>query len=94
MIEKRKFYINGTWVDPIVGNNHFVIDTSSEGACAVISLGPVSDTDTVVAAAKAGFPTWAATTVVKRKAFVEEVLLQFERRWHEWRVIGCCARCC
>ena len=38
MIEKRQFYINGSWVDPKDGRDHQVINPSTE-ACATISLG-------------------------------------------------------
>ena len=30
MIEKRQFYINGAWVDPIQGRDHPVIEPSTE----------------------------------------------------------------
>ena len=45
MIEKREFYINGSWVAPSVANDHHVIDPSTEEPCAVISLGGQADTD-------------------------------------------------
>ena len=53
MIEKRQFYINGSWVDPKDGRDHQVINPSTEEACATISLGGQADTDAAVAAAKA-----------------------------------------
>ena len=48
MIEKRQFYINGTWTGPIAGQDHHVIDPSTEEPCAVISLGGQADTDAAV----------------------------------------------
>ena len=45
MIEKRQFYINGTWVDPVQPHDHKVIDPSTEEPCAVISLGSAADVD-------------------------------------------------
>ena len=83
MIEKRKFYIDGAWVDPIAGKDHPVIDPSSEEVCAVISLGSEADTDAAVAAAKAAFPAWAATPVAERKAFAEKILAQLQKRRNE-----------
>ncbi|MEL6960047.1 MAG: aldehyde dehydrogenase family protein, partial [Pseudomonadota bacterium] len=59
MIEKRDFYINGSWVAPTKANDFDVIDPSTEEVCAVISLGDQADTDAAVAAAKAAFPDWA-----------------------------------
>ena len=74
MIEKRQFYINGAWVDPIDGRDHDVIDPSTEEPCAVISLGGQADTDAAVAAAKAAFPAWMATPPAERIALVEKLL--------------------
>ena len=39
MIDKRKFYINGEWVDPIIKNDCNVIDPSTEEPYVTISLG-------------------------------------------------------
>ncbi len=74
MIEKRQFYINGQWVDPIDGRDHHVINPSTEEPCAVISLGGQADTDAAVAAAKAAFPEWMARPAAERIALVENLL--------------------
>ena len=39
MLDKRKFYINGQWVDPIKKNDLEVINPCNEDPFAVISLG-------------------------------------------------------
>ena len=39
MLDKRKFYINGKWVDPIKPDDFKVINPSNEDTCAIISLG-------------------------------------------------------
>ena len=39
MLDKRSFYINGSWVEPQITNDFNVIDPSTEEPCAVISLG-------------------------------------------------------
>ena len=74
MIEKRQFYINGEWVDPVTANDHEVIDPSTEEACAVISLGSSADVDKAVAAAKAAFPAWMKTDPAERIALAEKIL--------------------
>ena len=43
MLEKRKFYINGSWVAPKKPNDIEVINPATEKACAVISLGSKDD---------------------------------------------------
>ena len=80
MIEKRQFYINGTWVDPVAGTPHEVIDPSTEEACAVISLGGQADTDAAVAAAKAALPGWMATPVEERIAALERISAIYKTR--------------
>lgn len=83
MIEKREFYINGEWVAPTTPNDCAVINPSTEEPCAVISLGGQADTDKAVAAAKAAFPSWAATAPAERKALVAKILDQYHLRKEE-----------
>ncbi|MCB1473524.1 MAG: aldehyde dehydrogenase family protein [Rhodobiaceae bacterium] len=83
MIEKRKFYINGSWVAPHTPKDLEVIDPSSEDACAVISLGGKADTDAAVAAAKTAFADWAATPFEQRLALVERILEIYNARADE-----------
>ena len=52
MLDKKKFYINGEWVDPVNQNNYEVINPSTEEVCAIISLGSSADTDLAVKYAK------------------------------------------
>ena len=61
LADKRKFYIDGAWVEPSQKNDLEVIDPTTEEPVAVISLGSQADTDRAVAAAKAAFPAWSAT---------------------------------
>ena len=37
MQDKKKFYINGKWIDPVKERDCFVINPSTEENCAVIS---------------------------------------------------------
>lgn len=70
MIDKRNFYINGSWVKPLVENDLDVIDPATEEACAVISLGTKDDLDLAVKAAKDSFESWASTPVEERRALI------------------------
>ena len=81
--DRRKFYINGAWVDPATPNDFEVIDPSTEQPCAVISLGGQADTDAAVAAAKAAFPAWAETPVAERIALLEKLLEVYQARYPE-----------
>ncbi|MFY0616390.1 MULTISPECIES: aldehyde dehydrogenase family protein [Roseobacteraceae] len=73
MIEKRQFYINGQWVNPVAANDLNVIDPATEEVCAVISLGDQADTDAAVAAARDAFPAWADTSLQERVAMVKKL---------------------
>ena len=73
ILDRRQLYINGSWVDPAVANDFDVIDPSTEDVAAVISLGGEADTNAAVAAAKAAFPAWAATSVEERIALLEKL---------------------
>ena len=43
MIDKKKFYINGEWIDAKGKESIKVIDPSTEKSCAEISLGSKDD---------------------------------------------------
>ena len=83
MIEKRQFYINGEWVDPVTPNDHQVIDPSTEEPSAVISLGSAADAEKAVAAAKAAFPAWMKTDPAERIALMEKFLEIYAARQEE-----------
>lgn len=80
LLDKRKFYIDGEWVDPVRATDLEVIDPSTEEAVAVISLGDRADTDRAVAAAKAAFADWSLTEPAERLRHVERILEIYNRR--------------
>ena len=80
LADKRKFYIDGEWVDPVAPNDLEVIDPSTEEPVAVISLGGQADTDRAVAAAKAAFAEWSRTAPAKRLEHVQNILDIYNRR--------------
>ncbi|NNF64499.1 MAG: aldehyde dehydrogenase family protein [Acidimicrobiia bacterium] len=83
MLDRRKFYINGEWVDPMSPNDADVINPSTEEVCAVISLGTNADADAAVAAAKAAFPSWSETSLDERVELLEKLLAVYKERWDE-----------
>nr|WP_187972845.1 aldehyde dehydrogenase family protein [Aquibium microcysteis] len=80
MIERRQFYIDGAWVDPVDGRDVQVIDPCTEMPCAVISMAGPADVDRAVAAAKAALPAWMVTPPGERIAAVERFLRAYEAR--------------
>jgi aldehyde dehydrogenase (NAD+) len=83
MLDKRKFYINGQWVEPSSKNDFDVINPSDETVCAVISLGSQADTDAAVAAARSAFPSWSISTKADRIVLLERLYAIYERRMDE-----------
>ena len=74
MQDATKHYINGEWVISIDGREMPVENPSTEKKIATITMGGVADTDAAVAAAKAAFPTWAATDPLNRIAALERLM--------------------
>ena len=83
LLDRRQFYIDGAWVAPSEPHDVQVIDPSNEQPCAVISYGASADTDAAVAAAKAAFPSWAATEPAERIALLERLLEVYRARYDE-----------
>ncbi len=83
MIDKRKFYINGKWVNPINQNDYNVINPSNEKEYAVISLGGSEDVDKAVKAAKNSFYDWSNTKKKIKVSLLENLLEIYKLRWIE-----------
>lgn len=83
MQNAANFYINGSWVAPQDGSDFPVIDPSTEEATATISLGGAADTEAAVAAAKAAFPKWRASSKAERLELMESILDVYNRRSDE-----------
>jgi len=83
MLDKRKFYINGAWIDPITQNDLLVLNPATEKPIAVISLGTAEDINRAVAAAKKAFATYSRTSVEERLALLEKLLAIYKRRYDE-----------
>ena len=83
MIEKKKFYIDGKWVNPKNQKNLEVIDPSTEKSCAVISLGDKDDIHEAVMAAKKAFTSWGFTSKEERLKYLEKLYELYKKRWND-----------
>ena len=83
MLDKKKFYINGKWVDPIKPNNFEVINPSTEETCAIINLGSSEDTNSAVGAARKAFDTWKDTSKDERVKLLEKLLEIYKSKWND-----------
>ena len=78
-----KYFINGSWVDPIGATLIDVINPATEQPFAKVALGTKADVDRAVAAARAAFPAFAATSREERLALLEKIAAIFKRRFTE-----------
>ena len=83
MLEKRNFYINGTWVKPNNQKDIEVINPATEKSCAIISLGDKEDINDAVLAAKQAFKTWSFSTKEERVALLETFYELYKKRWND-----------
>ena len=83
MLDKRKFYIDGNWVDPSKNNDFNVINPSNEDTIAVISLGDIEDTNRAVLAANNSFEQWSHTSKNVKISLLENLLKVYKERFDE-----------
>jgi aldehyde dehydrogenase (NAD+) len=80
MSNALKFYINGSWVDPVKPATLDVINPATEEAFARISVGSAADVDRAVTAARAAFPSFSLTSKEERLRFLHRILEIYDRR--------------
>ncbi len=81
MAQRDKFYINGEWVAPVESGRTFpVVNPATEEVMYEIALGSAADVDRAVAAARAAWPAFAATTREERLALLERVMQVYRKR--------------
>jgi acyl-CoA reductase-like NAD-dependent aldehyde dehydrogenase len=76
-------YINGAWVPSTGTGTLSVTDSATEEVIATIPDGSAADVDAAVAAAKAAFPAWSATTREQRAEYLMKINAGLEARTDE-----------
>lgn len=74
-------YINGAWVKASSGRTLDVENPATGEVAGRIGLADLTDLDAAVAAARAAFPTWSATSVEERIAMLQSVLAVYQKRF-------------
>ncbi len=80
MREHLQFYINGEWIDPVEPKTLDVINPATEEPFARISAGSAADVDRAVAAARAAFPSFSATSREERVELLQKIVGVFKAR--------------
>ena len=81
MLDRKKFYIDGKWVDPNKDNDFDVINPSNEECFAKISLGSKEDVDKAVIAAKNAFESWRDVPKDKKINLLETLLAIYKKKF-------------
>lgn len=74
MIEHRKVYIDGAWVEPEGKTLLDVINPTTEAVAGRVPLNTASDVDRAVKAARAAFDEWSATPLETRLDYMNKIL--------------------
>ena len=82
-LDRRKFYIDGEWVDPVEPSNYEVRNPATEASIGTISLGTYDDIDRAVMAAKRAFSSWSATSRDTRTELLQNILAVYRKRFAE-----------
>ncbi|WP_374244603.1 aldehyde dehydrogenase family protein [Zoogloea sp.] len=82
-MHQQQFYIDGQWVEPSSAARREVIDPATESAVGVIAMGAAADVDRAVAAAKAAFPAFAATSREARLDLVARIGVAYKKRFDD-----------
>ncbi|MET7769298.1 aldehyde dehydrogenase family protein [Nocardia sp. NPDC005366] len=80
MREYSTFYIGGKWVEPATSEFFDVVNPATEEVTGRVAKGSAEDVDRAVAAARAAFPTWSATSVAERLEVLRAISAEFGKR--------------
>ncbi|MCK5755708.1 MAG: aldehyde dehydrogenase family protein, partial [Mycobacterium sp.] len=80
MREYLKFYIDGTWVDPVRPNTLEVDNPTTEQVSGVIAIGSAADVDVAVQAARRAFASWSQTTREERLDVLQAIQAEYQKR--------------
>lgn len=80
MKDRRKFYIDGKWVNPSTSRDHQVVDPAREEVIGVISLGAAADVDKAVSAARRAFESFSNASSEERLKLLETILAVYESK--------------
>ena len=83
MLIKRKFFIDGKWIDPAQKNDLEVLNPTNAQPIAVISMGQSHDMELAIKAAKKAFQSYSQTSIEERLTLLERLLKIYERRYDE-----------
>ena len=70
---REKLYVNGEWVEPAGKGMLDVINSTTEEVMGSVPEGNAEDINRAVAAARAAFDSWSATSAAERASFLQKI---------------------
>ena len=80
LVNQRKFYINGSWVDPSTNRTIDVVDPSTEQSLGKIAMATDDDINQAVSAARSAFENFSVTSRDERISLLEAIIVHYEYR--------------
>jgi len=87
---REKLYINGEWVEPAGKGMLDVINSTTEEVMGRVPEGTAEDINRAVAAARAAFDSWSATSAAERAGFLQKIAAGLAARQNEIAAIIAC----
>ena len=81
--DRRKFYIDGAWVEPLKPGDFDVLNPATEEAVATISMGSAEDINLAVSAARNAFASFSISSKKERLELLQSFLAIYEKRYDE-----------
>ena len=82
-MHQHQFYIDGQWVEPAGSARLDVIDPATEAPVGTIALGTAADVERAVAAARAAFPDFSATSREARLDLLARICDTYKKRYDD-----------
>ena len=82
-MHQNQFYIDGQWVEPAGSARLDVIDPATEAPVGTIALGTAADVERAVAAARAAFPAFSATSREARLDLLARICDAYKKRYDD-----------
>ena len=79
----EKFYINGSWVDPIKKETIDIINPANESIVGQLSVGSAEDVDKAVKAARAAFSSFSESSVKERLDLLTTIRNIYKKRFDD-----------
>ncbi|KUR75305.1 aldehyde dehydrogenase family protein [Novosphingobium sp. Fuku2-ISO-50] len=83
MRQNTKFYIDGTWVDPVIPAQHEIFNPTDGKTSGSISRGSSADVDRAVVAARRAFEIYSQTSRDDRLSLLTSISEVYKRRYED-----------